>query len=64
MSALAIGAARLALAPLAPAHGRTESGEVKKKIASDQGRVKPTARQTSYLKGPRGDRPLPTPLAE
>jgi hypothetical protein len=52
---LAVSAARPSLAPLAPAHGHAESGEVmKKKIASDQGRVKKTARARELFKEAEG----------
>ena len=45
----------LALAPLAPTHGRAESGEVKKKKRSnDQEQVKKTARASGLFKGDEG----------
>jgi hypothetical protein len=59
MLALPVSAARPSLAS---AHGRAEGGEVmRKKRASEQGQE---PRQAGYLKRPRGDRPLPTPLTE
>jgi hypothetical protein len=55
MLALAISVVRPSLAPLAPAHGRAESGEVtKKKRASDQGRVKKIARASGLFKEAEG----------
>jgi hypothetical protein len=54
--ALAVGTTRPALAPLAPTHGRAESGEVKKKKkrANDQERVKKTATRRGLFKGVKG----------
>jgi hypothetical protein len=55
MLALAVCTARPSLAPLASAHGHAKSGEViKKKKASDQGRVKKIDRASELFKEAEG----------
>jgi hypothetical protein len=55
MLALAVSTVRPSLAPLAPAHGRAESGKVtKKKRPSDQEEVKKTAMASRLFKEAEG----------
>jgi hypothetical protein len=55
MLSLVVNMTRPTLAPLASAHGRAKSGEVtKNKKASDQGRVKKTARASGLFKEAEG----------